>query len=172
MSAKKKNTPENDENSTLSKHTKDTGLSMDELKIISEMLKESLLSEYGRDVSAFPKDSAENTNIKGGSLNSNNPISGDSMPGYYESDPSNLGADEDYPEDLEDYDIESFRAHSPTENFYSLNDVKECPMCGSKVNNFGHYSLEFGSNIRKRANFCGLDCLKQFIDELSFSKGF
>ncbi len=57
------------------------------------------------------------------------------------------------------------------ENFYKHNSLKECIICGSKIKDFGHYTIEFGDNIRKKANFCGLDCLSEFIEELKYTKG-
>lgn len=50
-------------------------------------------------------------------------------------------------------------------------ESRECVICGSPIKDFGHYSLEFGSQIRKRANLCGLDCATQFIEALKESKG-
>ena len=50
-------------------------------------------------------------------------------------------------------------------------EVRECVICGSKIKDFGHYSIEFGSQIRKRANLCGLDCTSEFIDALRETKG-
>ncbi len=57
------------------------------------------------------------------------------------------------------------------EEFYKHNSLKECAVCGSEIKDFGHYSIEFGENIRKKANFCGLDCLSEFIEELKYAKG-
>jgi hypothetical protein len=50
-------------------------------------------------------------------------------------------------------------------------ETRECVICGSKIKDFGHYSIEFGSQIRKRANLCGLDCMSEFIDALRDTKG-
>lgn len=50
-------------------------------------------------------------------------------------------------------------------------ESKECVICGSPIKPFGHYAIEFGSQIRKRANLCGLDCATQFIEALKETKG-
>ena len=50
-------------------------------------------------------------------------------------------------------------------------ESRECVICGSTIRDFGHYSIEFGAQIRKRANLCGLDCTSEFIDALRETKG-
>ncbi len=50
------------------------------------------------------------------------------------------------------------------------NPEGECVICGAQLP-FHHYALEFGTHIRKRARFCGLDCLQAFIHELAEAKG-
>jgi hypothetical protein len=43
---------------------------------------------------------------------------------------------------------------------------KTCPVCGSSIKTPA-YVLEFGpDDFRKRANFCGLDCLSFFVTKL------
>ncbi len=51
-----------------------------------------------------------------------------------------------------------------------LHPEGECVICGAKLP-FHHYALEFGTHIRKRARFCGLDCLQEFLGELAEAKG-
>ena len=98
-------------------------LSIDELKIISEMVKSSLLDDLTK----------------------------------------NTISDEDY------YTDES--AERPEERFAKFNDASSCPMCGSAIRGFERYTIEFGKNIRKQASLCGIDCLKQFVDELGYTRG-
>lgn len=44
---------------------------------------------------------------------------------------------------------------------------KVCPVCGNTVNN-PSFVLEFGPpDFRKRASFCGIDCLNFFVNKLS-----
>ena len=50
-------------------------------------------------------------------------------------------------------------------------ESRECVICGAAIRDFGHYSIEFGSQIRKRANLCGLDCTSEFVDALRDTKG-
>lgn len=114
-------------------------LSMEELRIISDMVMNSLREDLNKIGLNTKEDSYD---------------------------------DEALYEDASDDDNMSFPAHKVQERFYAVNDPTECPICGSKILNFGHYHLEFGSNIRKKASFCGIDCLQQFITELSYSKGF
>ena len=59
----------------------------------------------------------------------------------------------------------------PGERTILENEPSECVICGSTIKEFGHYSMEFGTQIRKRANMCGLDCTSEFIDALRESKG-
>jgi hypothetical protein len=115
-------------------------LSMEELKIISDMVMTSLKEDLSK------------------IMNANDPFTSDEA--LYEETSD------------EPSEIFSFPAHKVQDRFYAVNNPSECPMCGSKINKFGHYNLEFGSNIRKKASFCGIDCLQQFINELSYSKGF
>ena len=119
-------------------------LSMEELKIISDMVMNSLREDLSK--------MTLNNNI------GDNPFASDDS--FYED------TSDDMP------DMIGFPAHKAQERFYAVNNPTECPMCGSKIQKFGHYHLEFGTNIRKRAAFCGIDCLQQFINELSYSKGF
>ena len=52
----------------------------------------------------------------------------------------------------------------------SLRPDSICPTCGSVLKNPA-YVLEFGrSDFRKRAGFCGLDCLNFFISKLNKEK--
>ena len=118
-------------------------LSMEELRIISDMVMSSLREDMTK-MSLGAQDS--------------NPFQNDDS--FYED------TNDDVP------DMIGFPAHKVTDRFYAVNNPAECPMCGSKIQKFGHYNLEFGSNIRKKAAFCGIDCLQQFINELSYSKGF
>ena len=97
-------------------------ISDDELKLISGILKDSLLSELEK--------------LKGEDLS-------------YES-----------------------KTETPIAGDVSLSgESRECVICGSKIRDFGHYSIEFGGQIRKRANLCGLDCTSEFIGALRDSKG-
>ena len=41
-----------------------------------------------------------------------------------------------------------------------------CPVCGGDVNPKKSYVLEFGKEIRKRAYFDEVDCLKYFLEKL------
>jgi hypothetical protein len=52
--------------------------------------------------------------------------------------------------------------------FENLVGEKNCPTCGNPVNeNDSGYTLQFGpSDFRKKATFCGLDCLSYFIKKL------
>jgi hypothetical protein len=118
-------------------------LSMEELKIISDMVMKSLREDLAK--------------MTLGSADTNPFASDESYYADSNEDPS---------------DITEYTAHKAQEQFYSVNSPSECPMCGSKIQRFGHYNLEFGTNIRKKASFCGIDCLQQFINELSYSKGF
>ncbi len=70
-----------------------------------------------------------------------------------------------------DFNSKVTRKEEAEKNFYQHNSLKECVVCGSKIKEFGHYTIEFGENIRKKANFCGLDCLSEFIEELKYTKG-
>ncbi len=80
---------------------------------------------------------------------------------------------EEYESGFEEKKESTFKKHyfDVEKNFYEHNSLKECAVCGSKIKDFGHYSVEFGENIRKKANFCGLDCLSEFIEELKYTKG-
>ena len=52
----------------------------------------------------------------------------------------------------------------------SLRPDTTCPTCGSVLKN-PPYVLEFGRHdFRKRASFCGLDCLNFFISKLNKEK--
>ena len=139
MMPRKKNDNTPQEQSNPNEHTPKM-LSMEELKIISDMVMSSLKEDLSKIMTA--NDS-------------------------FSSDESLYEETTDEPSEMF-----SFPAHKVQERFYAVNNPSECPMCGSKINKFGHYNLEFGSNIRKQAAFCGIDCLQQFINELSYSKGF
>lgn len=113
--------------SEVNKRLENSGLdpvSEDELKLISALLKDSLLSELeglkGKDLTFESKTET----------------------------PSRLG-----------------------ESSIANVESKDCVICGATVKDFGHYSIEFGSQIRKRANLCGLDCATEFIDALRETKG-
>ena len=55
---------------------------------------------------------------------------------------------------------------SSIEKSASFND-KTCPTSGNKMNeNEARYTLIFGSEIKKKASFCGHDCLTFFINKL------
>ena len=108
-------------NDRLAQHGKDP-VSSDELKLISALLKDSLLSEL--------------ENLKGRDLT-------------FDSQAESMPVGED-----------------------SISgDQRECVICGSSVGDFGHYTVEFGAQIRKRAHTCGLDCMTQFVDALRETKG-
>lgn len=100
-------------------HAGHEAVSSDEMKLISAMLKESLLSELealkGRDLT-FEPDAHEAPGMSG-------------------------------------------------------DEHGECVICGSTVKEFGHYTMEFGSHIRKKANLCGLDCVSEFVGSLREAKG-
>ena len=72
----------------------------------------------------------------------------------------------------EDLSFES-KTEAPNlgERTITNNESRECVICGSMIRDFGHYSIEFGSQIRKRANLCGLDCTSEFIEALRETKG-
>lgn len=40
-----------------------------------------------------------------------------------------------------------------------------CPVCNTPLNDDAPYVLYFGTGVRKKARFDGLDCLKSFIDD-------
>lgn len=50
-----------------------------------------------------------------------------------------------------------------------LSHDKYCSSCGTKIdrNASNNYTLVFGSyDFRKKASFCGVDCMEQFIQKL------
>lgn len=98
-------------------------ISDDELKLISGLLKDSLLSELEK-------------------------LKGEDLSFESKTESTSLG-----------------------ENTVSGSETSECVICGSTIKDFGHYSIEFGSQIRKRANLCGLDCTSEFIGALRETKG-
>jgi DNA repair exonuclease SbcCD ATPase subunit len=40
-----------------------------------------------------------------------------------------------------------------------------CPVCNQPLSDDAPYVLYFGTSVRKKARFDGLDCLRTFIDE-------
>lgn len=42
---------------------------------------------------------------------------------------------------------------------------KVCPVCNTPLEDDAPYVLYFGTIVRKKARFDGLDCLEQFIDD-------
>ena len=59
----------------------------------------------------------------------------------------------------------TFLMQQMIQEFNSKTNTKQCAGCGSQLSQFSGYSLEFGDNIRMRANFCAKDCLEYFIKQ-------
>ena len=51
-------------------------------------------------------------------------------------------------------------------------DNKVCPTCGNKINEkVARYTLIFGpGDFKKKASFCGHDCLTFFIEKINLSE--
>jgi hypothetical protein len=71
----------------------------------------------------------------------------------------------------EDFSSTKTERANPGEETLTGHESRECVICGSRIKDFGHYAIEFGSQIRKRANLCGLDCMNEFMGALRESKG-
>ncbi|MDD5086195.1 MAG: hypothetical protein PHV16_00405 [Candidatus Nanoarchaeia archaeon] len=58
-------------------------------------------------------------------------------------------------------------------NDIESNDNSICVVCGRALNPHvtDHYTLVFGpSDLRKKANFCALDCLQYFLSQIKHAK--
>jgi hypothetical protein len=48
---------------------------------------------------------------------------------------------------------------------------KFCATCGAELNGINQFTLLFGpEGLKKRASFCGIDCLEEFLGRLRESK--
>lgn len=54
----------------------------------------------------------------------------------------------------------------------SMEKTSVCAVCGEELNKeAGHYSLIFGpKDLKKKANFCAMDCLEYFISRMKESQ--
>jgi hypothetical protein len=43
---------------------------------------------------------------------------------------------------------------------------KVCPVCNTPLHDNAPYVLEFGSGVRKKARFDGIDCLETFLKDM------